>query len=510
MVLSGDDVTKNLQDPPLSPQPLPPPGYVLMQQPADHAESGDLFDWQLIGSYAGFVLHSIRRHKLLFSSIWLGIIAFSALLMWAMPKTYQVKTTLQANRNQIMPALSNPTRAIPMDADTPTRQAAETVQRYDNLVALIQQTELIKNWQLNRAPLLRVKDALWRVLFKPPKPEDQVEDFVYYLRNRLWVTTGEGTVTIGIEFPDAHQAYRLVNTAVENFLEARHAAEVSTISEAITILESRAEQAHQALAASLRQLEAARDERAVRLGRRARTRSPGDARASAEPDQESSRLLLAVQSKRRAISDLEEFRRRRSTELQTKLQENRSVYAANHPMILDIEQSLDAVRTESPQVSTLKRELASMEGELKKRGVADPATAPEVGRPTAIVIQAERLGAFDPLEAEDPQIGYLREQVNFALTKYNSFLDRIEGARLELDSARAAFKYRYTVLTPVQMPRGPTKPKPKLVLGASLVAGLALALLISTFLDLRSRKFLESWQVERALKVPLLGEIRRT
>src|SRR5262249_52510827 len=77
MVLSGDDVTKNLQDPPLSPQPLPPPGYVLMQQqPADHAESGDLFDWQLIGSYAGFVLHSIRRHKLLFSSIWLGIIAF--------------------------------------------------------------------------------------------------------------------------------------------------------------------------------------------------------------------------------------------------------------------------------------------------------------------------------------------------------------------------------------------------------------------------------------------------
>src|SRR2546426_7630000 len=64
--------------------------------------------------------------------------------------------------------------------------------------------------------------------------------------------TGEGTVTIGIEFPDPQQAYRLVNTAVENFLHARHAAEVSTISEAITILEARADQAHQALAASLR------------------------------------------------------------------------------------------------------------------------------------------------------------------------------------------------------------------------------------------------------------------
>ena len=102
----------------------------------------------------------------------------------------------------------------------------------------------------------------------------------------------------------------------------------------------------------------------------------------------------------------------------------------------------------------------------------------------------------------------MREQVNFALTKYNSFLDRIEGARLELDSARAAFKYRYTVLVPVQQPRGPIKPKPKLVLGASVIAGLVLALLSAAFVDLRSRRLIESWQVERALKVPLLGEIR--
>ena len=167
------------------------------------------------------------------------------------------------------------------------------------------------------------------------------------------------------------------------------------------------------------------------------------------------------------------------------------------------------MRAESPQVAALKRELSPLESELKKRGVSDQ-SAPEVGRPTAVVIQAERLGALSPLEAEDPQMGYLREQVNFALTKYNSLLDRIEGARLELDSARAAFKYRYTVLSPVQRPRGPMKPKPKLVLSASVVAGLALAILSAAFLDLRSRKFLESWQVERALKVPLLGEIRRT
>jgi len=32
-----------------------------------------------------------------------------------------------------------------MDADAPTRLAAETVQRYDNLVALLQETQLLRS-----------------------------------------------------------------------------------------------------------------------------------------------------------------------------------------------------------------------------------------------------------------------------------------------------------------------------------------------------------------------------
>jgi hypothetical protein len=404
-----------------------------------------------------------------------------------------------------MASLSNPNRTIPIDADAPTRLAAETVQRYDNLVALIQQTELIKNWPLHRAPLLKVKDFLARHLLKPPTQEEQIENFVYYLQNRLWVLTGDGTVTIGIEFPDPQLAYRLVDTALQNFLEARHAADVSSIAEAITLLEGRAEQAHKTLASSLQQLQDLRDARAAHLGKRV-NRSAVENHGPAPIDQETERLLVTIQSKRRAIADLEEFRRRRITELQTRLQEQRAVYSASHPAVLDIEQSLDAVRHESPQVAVLKREQASLEAELKKAGVADPG-AQEVGRARPIVLQAERLGPIDPREDEDPQIGYAREQVRFALANYNSFLDRIEGARLELDSARAAFKYRYTIISPVQRPRGPIKPKPVMVLGASLIAGFVLAVLSATLVDLHSRKLLENWQIERQLKLPLMAEV---
>ena len=136
--------------------------------------------------------------------------------------------------------------------------------------------------------------------------------------------------------------------------------------------------------------------------------------------------------------------------------------------------------------------------------------ASEIGRQTPVAIEAERLGPVDPFEDEGPEIEYVKGQVRYALSNYNAFLDRLESARLELDSARAAFKYRYTIITPVQRPRGPIKPKPVLVLGASLIAGFALAVLSTALVDLRSRKLLENWQIERQLRLPLIGEVRST
>src|SRR6267378_190533 len=287
---------QNIHGPAAPRHPLSSAGYALPQQEQPtQGEPSELFDWALIGSYATFVFHSIWRHKLQFLLVWGGIIGLSAGLMFVLPKTYQVKTTLQAQRNQVMASLSNPGRAVPIDADAPTRLAAETVQRYDNLLALIQQTELIKDWSLHRAPALKLKDFIWRHVFKPPTLHEQTENFIYYLQNRLWVITGDGTVTIGIEFPDPQLAYRLVDTALQNFLEARHAADVSSIAEALTILEGRAEQAHQALTATLQQLQSLRGARAGRMGRRV-SRSAAEHKASAAIDQEASRLLVTVQS----------------------------------------------------------------------------------------------------------------------------------------------------------------------------------------------------------------------
>jgi len=70
-------------------------------------------------SYAKFVFHSIWRHKLQFLLVWAGIIGFSAGLLFVLPRTYQVKTTLQAQRNQVMASLSNPAAPSPSTRTLP-------------------------------------------------------------------------------------------------------------------------------------------------------------------------------------------------------------------------------------------------------------------------------------------------------------------------------------------------------------------------------------------------------
>jgi len=80
--------------------------------------------------------------------------------------------------------------------------------------------------------------------------------------------------------------------------------------------------------------------------------------------------------------------------------------------------------------------------------------------------------------------------------------ERIDSARIDLDTARAAFKYRYSVVIPPQVPRGPIKPKTPLVMAGAVIAGLVLALFATTFADFRAGVVLKHWQLEDLLGRP--------
>jgi hypothetical protein len=175
--------------------------------------------------------------------------------------------------------------------------------------------------------------------------------------------------------------------------------------------------------------------------------------------------------------------------------------------VVDTRESLEALQRHAPpEITALQQELAPLEAEMRERGLlSDVPLKAQRGRRSAI--DATALEPFDPLEDRNPEINQAKTELRHAYARYNGLQDRIQAARLELDSARAAFKYRYMVIRPAQYPRGPVAPKTPLVLIASILAGLVLGAFGPTLVDLASRTFLEDWQVEHTLGVPLLGTL---
>ena len=458
--------------------------------------------WALVGGHVLLVVHAVRRHPWLCLLLWIGVVGLSLGAASVLPRKYEVQTTLQAQRTQVIASLAG--RPMLSEPDAPIKQAEETILRRENLASLIRKTDLIARWKAHRAPVVRWKDALKSRLFRPPSEKDLLDGFVETLEKRLWVKHDEDTVTVGASLPDPDLAMDLVSAALQSFLDARSAAEITTIGEVIGILESRAEEAHGTLERSLTELERLRGLRAAKLGRS--VTPSGQTGLAPVIDRETEQLLDLVRAKQQAIADLEDFRRRRTTELESRLEEQRALYTDPHPSVLDLHQNLEDMKSESPQLQILKRELVPLEQELRRRGFAANVLL-QSGRATEAVLRATALESADPREDEDPDIEYQKADVRHLLARYNEMLGRVETARLEQDSARAAFKYRYIVIRPVQRPKGPIWPKLPLVALAGAVAGLALALLGAALVDIGSGRILEPWQVELQARVPLVGEI---
>jgi len=125
----------------------PPPVYDVTDE--------DLFNWPRIRRYVLFSLGSVRRRARLFAAVAGGMMVLAAVALKVLPKTYLVEARLLAQQN---PALA--VKADASQRTDPTRAAAETILRYENLNDLIRETDLVHEWRRHRAPILRLKDAI--------------------------------------------------------------------------------------------------------------------------------------------------------------------------------------------------------------------------------------------------------------------------------------------------------------------------------------------------------------
>jgi uncharacterized protein involved in exopolysaccharide biosynthesis len=457
------------------PPPVPPP--LQDQWNGPHEE---LFDWQSLRRYLFFSLGSVRRRPLLFLAVFAGMVTAAAIALNVLPKTYEVQSRLLAQKSAVLMVRAD------ANMDQPTRAAPELILDRESLHAIIRQTDLVSEWAKWRPPLLRLKDRLMSRLFGAPNQEQMEESLRGLLENRLSVwTTPDGTVTIRVHWPDGQMAYRLVDAAEQNFLEKRHVLEISTIAEQISILERHAVELESDLEKRVAELQDLRDRTRPKMSRPA---PPPLSPSAVSPEIVNLRVML--EAKRRAISDLESFRERHLVELQTKLMEQRAIYSENHPMILDLQQTIRSLQRESPQVTALRQEETELRQQLSSLGVDAAVPSPGITLPPEL---------FRADQTEDSSVQYAAAKLAYGAQQYAGMRDRIRAARLDLDTARAAFKYRYSVIQPPEVPRGPIKPNALLVMVAAIVSAVFLAIFATTAADVRAGALLESWQVQALL-----------
>jgi uncharacterized protein involved in exopolysaccharide biosynthesis len=467
----------------------------------------ELVDLKKLRDYLLFVLHSVRRHPLVAAGTFVLVVGLTLLQLALLPRYYHVEAELLAQRNLMMPALGNPGRNVPTDADAPTRAAPETVRRRDNLISLMKQTNLLERWDQTKAPVIKLRDWVVR-LVSPPTEEERQDELIEMLEKRLYVFAGEGTVTIAIDWPDAQLAFQLVETAQQNFLDSRHANEVSSIAEAISILERHAAEVQQSIDLAMEEIkrvEPAHTVRAVPLGLVRRKA----VEQSAQPS-EVSQLKTLLDGKRRAIRDLEAFRTRRLTELKEELDKQKQTYADAYPTVARLKESIAAMTADSPQLAELRREEHELASEYNQAGGDRPPPERESEVRLAPQLSEARRVLSAGSDASAEQYAYAKARLRFAMNNYDSLIDRLDAARIELDTARAAFKYRYSTIRPAELPKRVAKPKVPVVVAAGIFAALVMAALMAALVDLKSRRLVERWQVERTLGLGVLGEMPRT
>jgi hypothetical protein len=135
-----------------------------------------LVDFRQIGDYIGFVVRSVIRHPFLASIIFLVMMGLTVAAVVAWPRTYHLEARLLAQPDLIA-AYSNP-RPSGGSGGSPTYAISENILRHDNLVDLIQKTDLLNEWVRTRPPALRLKDRVFRALRGEPTEQDRIDAMV--------------------------------------------------------------------------------------------------------------------------------------------------------------------------------------------------------------------------------------------------------------------------------------------------------------------------------------------
>jgi uncharacterized protein involved in exopolysaccharide biosynthesis len=486
----------------------------------DAGDSEDGIDFVRLRMVLGFFLRSPRRHPALAIVPALFAIGLTVCLAAWWPRTYTADMRVVTHHNGVLvehdgiPPLPEPTAGV-----------SDEILKRDSLEALIKQLDLVARWDAMRSPVLRLKDKV--VGLMRDESDKKARALVAILEKSIKVAIEQNAITLSVDWPNPQVAYEILNSSYNNFLEARVDSEVNVYSERLRVLELRAQIAAHDVDTAIENLVQREQERRGATPEpaapaeapptaQAQSTEPAPARVIARPppppgspsaNDETARALEDVRAQIRAGED---ERRRRAAEADAQLADSLAALGPLHPTVLALKRKGEAVREPSPQLEALR----AREKELVAKLAADiPAAATPQGSP-GVLVHAPTPAAVPGVPSElremllnrdDPPTAYARTKLQATSQQYNDILGRLQLAKIERDVAQASLRESYTVVRPSEVPVKPTKPNAVIIVAVGLIVALLLGFAIPGVRDLSAGRFIEPWQVEADLEMPVLG-----
>jgi hypothetical protein len=475
-------------------------------------DSGDeSFDFEHAKELFHFVGRAPFRHPALAIAIFTVLAAVGIAGAVIVKQTYEADALVLVRKNVAIPALGDGNRNTQADFD-PTTGVFETVKGRENLLALARETHLVQKTDFPRMPSGRARTD-----------DEKLQYVVEMLEWRLTVKTEGNLVTFVALWTDPQTAHDIVTGAARGFFNARNAAEVSIIGDAIALFEERAKTEREGIDAALQEFlrlkegwtGASQASAPVPVSGATPPARARSTRGELGPDPD---LAQKLTDQRRKIRETEDEWRREASEAKNRLAGLLASLTPSHPSVVAAQRRVDSLAEEPAQLGLLKKEERAMLSDLAGTtgGRADAAhsaggggRAPVAagGSPLVSSRESGQPRTAQDLELTDPPSALALSRLQNRVRKYEEYMDQIGAAKLQLDLARNTFKYRYSMFRPAEVPRKPKRPVRLFWLGAGLGLGILLAICGSAAFDLVRGRFIAQWQVKRRLDLPVLGEV---
>ena len=462
---------------------------------------------ELAQSYLAFVRRALRgRWSWVIATFVVGLGLTLAVTIY-FPRTYTCETVLMGEGNKVLEGYEGPISLAGADA---------LIMRHDNLEALIDATDLVRKRDERRPPLLRLKDRVTAAVLGPPRPEYMRDAMVGTLESRMGVEVKGNILNIAVDWNDPNTAAELAEAARESFVKSRHNAEISAFQEKMAILEGHAGTIRKEIEDLAKQIQTLAEEKVAEAERRASGKVKDDKakdvpifRAQPRPAVASANPALQAQlaEKQRKLTELEGERESRLRTEQTKLNELMLRLTPSHPEVVQAQQRLALLSQPSSEVLLLRAEVKTLTADVEQQASVDalkPARGGRAGSSAAVLeaLPTEIIALLD--DEVDPA---LQEQLHGAVMKFGAIRQELRSARIQLDTAQAAFAHRYKIVVPADPPATPRKPKVAMLIFGGLATSLLFAFLFPIVAELRRGVISEQWQVHQ-LQLPVLADLR--